>query len=324
MPNDLRVPNFANYSLQKFPEDWSLIALSLGLSLQHKRQAGYPIGGSLNLAKNIERVVKELGGNILYGCEVSEILVTDHVATGMRLTDNHIISADRVISAADGYTTLYHMLSGKYVSKTLQQAYETFPLFPSSVMVALGVNRDCSDLPHGYTMYFEDPITFPDGTTHHRLGVNVYHYDPTLAPQGKTLITVLFNTWEGQKWEVLHEKNKQEYVKEKERIAREVIDRLEKRFGNIAHAVEMIDVSTPHSVIAYTRNWQGSFEGFAPTKQTLTRQLPKTIPSLRRCYLIGQWTTPGGGLPTAAKDGRDITIRICREDGKPFHTKRNK
>jgi phytoene dehydrogenase-like protein len=58
-------PQLRELFLTEIPEDWSLIALSLGLSLQHKRQAGYPIGGSLNLAKNIERVVKELGGNIL-------------------------------------------------------------------------------------------------------------------------------------------------------------------------------------------------------------------------------------------------------------------
>jgi hypothetical protein len=34
--------------------------------------------------------------------------------------------------------------------------------------------------------------------------------------------------------------------------------------------------------------------------------------------MIGQWTTPGGGLPTAAKDGRDIAIKLCKEDGRIF------
>jgi phytoene dehydrogenase-like protein len=309
--------------LSEIPPDWSLVALSLGLAQQHKKQAGYPVGGSLNLAKNIERVVKELGGNILYRCEVSEILVTDGVATGVRLADDRMISADRVISAADGHTTIYRMLSGKYVSKPLQCAYETYPLFPSSVMVALGVDRNCSDLPHGCSLYLDDPIIFFDGTHHNRIGVNVYHYDPTLAPKGKTLITVLFNTWEGSKWEELYEQDSQRYHEEKDRIAGEVINTLEKRFGEIAQHIEMVDVSTPHTVISYTGNWQGSYEGFAPTKQTLTRQLPKTLPALARCYLIGQWTSPGGGLPTAAKDGRDIAIRICREDGRLFQGARS-
>ncbi|MDD3943071.1 MAG: hypothetical protein PHR90_11405, partial [Sphaerochaetaceae bacterium] len=156
------------------------------------------------------------------------------------------------------------------------------------------------------------------GTVHHRFSVNVYQYDPTLAPSGKTLVTVLMNTWEWNKWEVFRKHDKKAYEKAKVHIAEEVIDRLEHAIGNIASHIDMIDVSTPHSVIRYTGNWQGSFEGFAPTKATLSRRLPKTLPGLRNFSMIGQWTTPAGGLPTAAMDGRDLAVRLCREDSVPF------
>lgn len=311
-------PQLKELFLTEIPADWSVVSLTLGLAQQPFRSAGYTIGGSLNLARNIERSAISMGAEFLYGAAVEKILVEDSTAIGVALADGRTIEADYVISAADGYQTLYSMLGGAYLPKPVKTAYETYPLFPSTVFVALGVDRDCSDLPHGFSPYFAKPIFLPDGTEHHRFAVNVYHYDPTLSPSGKTLITVLINTWEGKKWEDLFQHDKETYEKEKQRIAQEVIDRLDGLVGHIADSIDMVDISTPHSVIRYTGNWQGSFEGFAPTKATLSKTLPKTLVGLKNFAMIGQWTTPGGGLPTAAKDGRDIAIQLCKEDGKPF------
>ncbi|WP_422479447.1 phytoene desaturase family protein [Pleomorphochaeta sp. DL1XJH-081] len=312
-------PQLKELFLTEIPADWSVVSLTLGLAQQPFRSAGYTIGGSLNLAKNIERSAIERGAEILYGTAVEKILVEDNKAKGVVLANGRTIESNYVISAADGCQTLYKMLEGKYLPASVKKAYDTYPLFPSTVMVALGVNRDCTDLPHGFSPYFSNAIEFPDGTAHNRFAVNVYSYDPTLSPKGNTLITVLINTWEGETWESLFQNDKKKYELEKTRIAQEVIDRLDMLVGDISGNIEMVDISTPHSVIRYTGNWQGSFEGFAPTKATLSKTLPKTLEGLDNFAMIGQWTTPGGGLPTAAKDGRDIAIRLCKEDGKKFN-----
>lgn len=131
----------------------------------------------------------------------------------------------------------------------------------------------------------------------------------------------MFNTWEGEKWEQLATEHPKQYEEEKKRLSEQVIDRLSRIIGPLEDKVEMVDVSTPHSVIRYTGNWQGSFEGFAPTKATLSKSLPKILPGLKNFAMIGQWTTPGGGLPTAAKDGLDIAKKLCKEHGKPFTSK---
>ncbi len=311
-------PKLQELFLTEIPKSWSLIALSMGLSQQPYKSAGYTVGGSLNIAQNIERRVRLLGGNIHYGTPVKRILVREGEATGVLLDNGKSVGADHVISAADGYTTLYHLLEGAYISKPYKEAYDRYPLFPSSVLVALGIDGDYSHLPHTSSPYFDSPIQFPDGTSHNRFNLNVYHYDPTLSPPGKTLITVLMNTWEGDKWELLATEEPKRYEEEKRRISEEVIDRLEQLIGPISDRIEMVDTSTPHSVIRYTGNWQGSYEGFAPTRATLSKRLPKTLPGLQNFSMIGQWTTPGGGLPTAAKDGLDIAKMLCKRDKKRF------
>ena len=326
MPLDEYAKRFTNVQLKELfkagiPGDWSLASLSLGLAKQHTKRAGYPIGGSLNLAKNIERTFLAQGGSVRYGAKVTKVLVENNCAKGVLLGTGEEIAADYVISAADGYTTLYSMLEGKYLPKPVLQAYKEYPLFPSSVYVALGVSGERKELPHAALPLLETPLVLPDGSEHPRFSVTVYNFDTTLAPKGSTLITVLLNTWNGSYWSELAKSDRKAYEEAKKAIADKVIDHLENIFGNIRNSVEMLDVSTPHTVMRYTGNWKGSYEGFAPTRKTLSSSLPKKLKGLQNFAMIGQWTQPGGGLPTAAKDGRDIAIRICKEDAIPFKSR---
>jgi len=50
-------------------------------------------------------------------------------------------------------------------------------------------------------------------------------------------------------------------------------------------------------------------------------RLPMQIKGLDHLYLIGQWSSAGGGLPPAGKGGRDVAIAICRRDKKRFSGK---
>lgn len=295
------------------PSDWSAITLTLGLAMQHSKSAGYPVGGSLRLAQNIERHYRELGGRVRYNAPVSEILTEDGRAVGVRLESGEEARSDYVVSAADGHTTLFSMLGGRFITPKLQKAYETYPLFPSTVFVGLGIARDLSDLPHAAMLRLPNPIELPDGSTHEQASVTVYNFDPTLAPRGKTFVSVLLNTWNAHYWQQAARTDRPGYDRAKETIAEAVLDNLEAAFGGIRDEAEVVDVSTPHTVIRYTGNHRGSYEGFAPTPQSLSSSLPKTLPGLSRFAMIGQWTAPGGGLPTAAKDGKDIARLVQRE-----------
>lgn len=311
-------PKIREFLGTMIPGDWSLASITLGLSQQHIKGAGYPVGGSLNLARNMERVIKRLGADLRYGNTVSKINVVDGVAVGITTEQGETIAADYVISAADGYQTLHNFLGGAYMPQSLQQAYETYPLFPSSIFIAMGIDRDCSELPHSSTPHLEPPMKLADGTVVPHFSITVYNYDDTLAPKGKTLVTVIINTWNSGFWTELAQTDRKQYELTKDTIGKQVVGYLEKEFGDIKEHIDMVDVSTPHSVIRYTGNWKGSYEGFAPTRKTLSRPLPKTLKGLENFAMIGQWTSPGGGLPTAAQDGRDIAIKLCKQDKRQF------
>jgi len=70
----------------------------------------------------------------------------------------------------------------------------------------------------------------------------------------------------------------------------------------------------------YTGNWRASYEGWLPATQSVRMHMSKTLPGLDNFYMAGQWVEPGGGLPTAAMSGRNVTQLICKKDKRRFKT----
>jgi phytoene dehydrogenase-like protein len=301
------------------------ILIMMVLAQMHKRDAGYPIGGSLEFARAIERRYLGLGGEIRYHSRVAEILVETSAerldrAVGVRLTDGTEHRADVVISAADGHATIFDMLKGRYVSDKVRGYYDEWPIFQPIVQVSLGVARDMSDEPHTLVLPLRQPVVIA-GEERTQITVKHYCYDPTLAPPGKSAVTLMFMSNHAY-WKNLSG-DREQYEAEKKDIAIKVIERLEARFPGITDQVEVVDVATPLTYERYTGNWQGSMEGWLPTRETMgmmtTGQgMDKTLPGLEQFYMVGQWVEPGGGLPPAATSGRNLIRCICEQDGKEF------
>ncbi len=116
------------------------MSLLMLLSVLHGKQAGWPEGGSLALARAIWKRYTDLGGVVHYGAQVDEIIVRDGKAVGVRLVDGTEHYADEVISAADGRATLFGMLKGRYLTPGLDDVYKTLPLYTPIVQVSYGLH----------------------------------------------------------------------------------------------------------------------------------------------------------------------------------------
>lgn len=303
-----------------FLPEMSVLFLIMTLVWMSKKSAGYPIGGSLKFTRLIENKYLKLGGRINYKSKVTKIITENNSAKGIILENGVTHNSDIVVSAADGFYTIFKMLEGKYLNEKIRDYYDNYEIFPSYVQVSLGISRTFEDVPHSLFIPLEKPITIDKDSVHEYIELRTFNFDPTLAPEGKTVITAMFPTRNYKYWEDLRKSDKDKYDSEKLRIAHEVIEILEKKYGNIKINVEVIDVSTPATVIRYTNNWKGSFEGWLLTPGVGFKQMKKTLPGLDKFYMAGQWVQPGGGLPTAIQSGRNVTQIICKKDKKRFVT----
>jgi phytoene dehydrogenase-like protein len=296
--------------------DFPMAALIMILAWTHRKSAGYPLGGSLEFSRRIERRYLDLGGEIHYRSPVREIIVANDKAVRVRLADGTTHPSDIVISAADGHSTIFDMLGGRYINDKIRRYYEELPLFPPLIQVALGVARSFEGLPPAVLYFLDEPVTI-GGQERRYFPVEIYNFDPTLAPAGKTIVKVML-TSKYAYWKNL-EQDPARYRVEKEKIADQVIGLLDRRYPGLAGLVEMHDVATPLTWERYTGNWRGSFEGWLITRQTFPPfRMSKTLPGLKDFYMAGQWVEPGGGVPTAAMSGRNVIQIICKRDRKAF------
>ncbi len=311
-----------------FPE-MTAMGLLFTLAMLHNKGAGYTMGGSLPMALAVEKRYCSLGGEIHYDARVSKILTEalpdgkGSRATGIRLEDGREERADIVISAADGHATLYQMLDDRFTTEQFRAMFRTAPIFPPVVYIGLGVDRTFPDLPTctgGIEIDLSEPVEVA-GQPIRRLSAMIYNFDPSLAPQGKTAMNVMIFT-SYRYWKDLYYEgtDHEHYEAEKQRVALQVIDRFDKRFPGFAVQVEMADVATPVTFERFTGNWQGSFEGWIPTPQNVTKPIPKTLPGLENFFMVGQWVQPGGGLPSGVMTGREVLQKICKKDGVKFNT----
>ncbi len=293
--------------------NFSALAFIFMLGWFNQKNAGYIKGGSYPLAQRMAEKYRSLGGKITYRKKVEKIIVENNTAKGVILTDGTIIHADYVISAADGHTTLFKMLEGKYLSKDIRHAYKNWELFLPLVQVSFGINK---------VLKSEQPIILDFsknrtiGRTKLEFGYSLmnYSYDSTMAPEGKTTIVMRFDTpW--KLWETLEG---EEYRLEKEKIKKDAIACLAEIYPGVEEFIEVVDVATPKTDVRYTGVKEGAYEGFMPTRENMMKSLKMQLPGLKNFYMIGQWIFPGGGLPPAAQSGKWAVQLICRKNRQEF------
>ena len=310
-----------------FDEIWmpefSIMFLFFTFAYLHKKNAGYPLGGSRPLSEALVDRYKSLGGTIHYKKRVEKILTDGNRASGIRLDDGTEFHSSKVISGADGYSTIFKMLEGKFTDDRIRHMYEQWIPFYPLIFIGLGVNRKFEDVNlsvSGFSFPLKEQVQVGDRMLE-RLPVHLYHHDPSMAPEGRTALIVMLET-DYEYWKKLFE-DRVEYDRKKEEITNTVIALLEQRFPGISSQVEMTDVATPMTFERYTGNWKGSFEGWQLTPENsfvIMNPLSQTLPGLNNFYMCGQWVEPGGGLPTGVMSARRLIKSICKEDHKKFKT----
>jgi phytoene dehydrogenase-like protein len=298
-------------------ERMSALVLVMVLAFRSRNNTGFVTGGSLAFSQAIADRYTRLGGTFRFNTQIASIQVDNHRATGVHCTDGKFLPASAVVSCADGRTTIFKMLGGRYLNKGLRKLYDKGDLFPALIQASFGINSAYLDAPQTLTLLLAQPLAVDNRTKHTRLEVTVFNADAGLCPEGKTVMTVRAAA-DYDFWVKLKQGNPQGYRAEKKSLLKEIIAILDRRFPGLAAHVEYSDLATPATFEDWTGNWQGSYEGWLPTPRTLGWRIPYTLPGLKDFYMGGHWVVAGGGLPSAAISGRYIAQMLCARDGKTF------
>lgn len=300
----------------------SALSHLFSLARQGQGNVGHPQGGSATFTQAIASRYHGLGGELHLGRGVESILVEGGRAVGVRLADGSEENADEVISAADAHGTLYGMLAGRTLDRSLEYPYKRWPPSPGLVQISLGLRLDMSGRPPQETWELKEPI--PIGADRlSRLTLRHYARDSSLAPPGRCTAVVRFAS-DIRPWRTLRQDGEAGYRKAKEEIAARVITLLEERLPGLRDSAEVFDVATPLTWERFTGCWNGAAGGWLPTTQnggfSGVEVIPHKLPGLGTFWMTGQWVTPGGGVAEVAQDARRVIQRLCKEDNRLFRT----
>jgi phytoene dehydrogenase-like protein len=296
-------------------------ALIFTLGPLFRRSAGYPIGGSLALARTIERRLLDLGGEVHYSSRVAQVMVLGGRAVGVQLENGEECAADHVIAACDLRATLFGLLDGSRVDPIHRQLLDSGRLYSPVVLVSYGVKEvppgEVSCVGTSYEL--EQPLELA-GRRRAFFAIKTSAHDPTLAPAGKLVVSTDGPT-DWSYWEHLLE-DRAAYEAAKEHLAQRCLQQIERRIPGFASRVEVKDVATPHTFQRYTGNWRGSYMTWILSSKFQRRynHIPKSVPGLAGLRIASMWTNPPGGVMGGALVGRQVVQLLCDEDHRRFTT----
>jgi phytoene desaturase len=296
------------------PVNYPMSSIIGTLASLHSQDAGFPEGGSLPFARSIEKRFLELGGKIHYRKRVNQVQVEEGKVSGLVTDDGSEVKGDYIISAADLHSTLYDILGGRYLTPKIKDSFANLATF-TSAQVNLGVNLDLSSEAKRLAVKLDSPLDLGSGQNHFCYLTN-YSFDPTLAPDGKSVLAAMvyssYDYWDSSS------KNKERYREKKEKLAEKLIAAAMKRFPAIKDKIEVTDVVTPLTYNRYTAVWKGAYMAWVVPPSAGRFTIERKLPDLDNFYLAGQWIYPPAGLPGSMLTGRHVMQVICRRDGKVF------
>jgi len=275
--------------------------------------ADLPLGGSDSITLKMRDRYLQLGGRIATKKKAVSINIEGTRCKSITFEDGSTDEAENIICATD-ISVAYKLIGEKYMDDHFKACFSDsrkFPVF-SDVNVYLACDTTTEDMPT-MEIFNCEPYNV-GGLDVNVVIVNNFADQPGFAPEGKGLLEILI-VQHGEQydyWDNLYNNDREAYKAEKQRIANEVIARMEKHYPRLAGKMEVVECVTPKSFNRYTGAYKGAFMGFVQTPWVKKEVHNGTVEGLDNFVLAGQWLQTPGGLPNALVTGRFAVQRLMK------------
>ncbi len=278
---------------------------------RHAGGINYPKGGVGKIAEKLVSGIEDLGSKIRYKANVTEILLKNEKAIGVKLSNGEEIYSNIIVSNSTRWDTFglnnnKGLIDKKYVPKSEYKWSETYKPSPSFVSIHLGVekslisrNFNC----HHIIVENWDELENEKGVIFISIPTLL---DASLAPEDKHIIHA-FTPSSINEWENLSRK---EYLLKKENYFLFLIEKISKIIPNLDQNIDHKEVGTPKTHRKFLGRFQGSY-GPIPNKKLLgLLPMPFNTTNIKNLYCVGDSCFPGQGLNAVAFSGYACAHKI--------------
>lgn len=271
----------------------------------------YPEGGMNAIANALEKIGKKYGARYHYESPVSEIIVENKIAKGLKVHDE-VIHFDGIIAGAD-----YHHVEQKLLPKEYRRYDENYwdkrKLAPSSLLFYVGLSEKVNGLEH-HNLFFDESLD--------QHGKEIYETpkwpskplfyvcaasktDDEISPKGHENLMILMPV----------APDLEDSIENQEKYFELIVSRMEKQLGRELKSI--IDYKKTFSINDFKSTYnayKGNAYGLANTLKQTAHLKPKLTSKLKNLYFCGQLTVPGPGMPPALISGKIAAKQLITDN----------
>ena len=289
---------------------------------RHVGGINYPKGGVGKIAEKLVTGIEKLGSKIRYRANVTEILLKNEKAVGVKLSNGEEIYSDIIVSNSTRWDTFglknndKGLIARDYVPKSEYKWSETYKPSPSFVSIHLGVAGELIDKKfncHHIIVEDWEELENEKGVIFISIPTIL---DSSLAPEGKHIIHA-FTPSSISEWENL---SREEYLTKKENYYSFLIGKISKIIPKLDQNIDHKEIGTPRTHRKFLGRFEGSY-GPIPNKKLLgLLPMPFNTTNIENLYCVGDSCFPGQGLNAVAfsgyacahKMGSKLKINDCK------------
>jgi phytoene desaturase len=270
----------------------------------------YPKGGMISIPLAMKRIAEKFGAEVRLNSEVENILIHNGEAKGIKLVNGDTLTARAVISNAHSRVTYLKLVGEDNLPRWATRTVRRQPCSIPAPVIHMGIKERLYSVKAHLSLVATPPAQFDGvwGDFYDRgllyrpadgnyLIMDPSFDDPTLAPAGKQVMSVIYIAPYKLKYH--------DWDDIAEEWAWEVVRHLDQRcFPGLEDKVEWLDSVPPKELERRLNVAEGAFFGIEMSLGNMGPFRPNYRSRLiRRLYQAGQCTNPGTGVPGAMISG---------------------
>jgi len=265
--------------------------------------AWYPVGGASQIAKDILPVIEKAGGRAIAIREVTEIIIENGAAIGVKARKTHKADpeieeyyAPVIISDAGAFNTYTKLIPESY-EVPYREEIKAFPKGKGNINLYLGFKESPTKLGffgenHWIYKDYDHDRAFEKLTTLEEFPNHCYLSFPSLKnPAAKShtgeIISFIdydcFAKWRDLPWK----RRGEEYTQLKERLSEGLIELVESQYPGFKDLIGYSELSTPLTVEYFDASDRGAIYGTPATPKRLDAKWIDAKTPIKNLYLTG-------------------------------------
>lgn len=279
----------------------------------------YPTGGMQAIPDASVQSFTANGGTMKLNTEVTEILIENSKAIGVKTKNGDCYYADTIISNASPHFTYAWLPDSLPQKSRMMQKMEGKKIFPPVCALFMSVKNDY-DFGNTSCFSFLSSTNYKDNYknfTPEDCPIEMIVYPQNESDVNKAVVALLPIPYEYHNyWETGANRERGEaYYQLKSKVIDTVLSRLDAALGNgFKDHVVLAELSTPITFERYTYSKYGSFMGWSIDAKNYGKFL-KQKTDVPHLYLCGQWVFPGFGVAGVMASGYYLAKDLLKSDG---------